>query len=835
MFKNYFTTAINNLLKNKLYSAINIIGLAVGLAACLLITLYVQNELSYDKHWEKADLIYRINQGISPERTISYTSVLLLPALKRYFPGDIESGTRIMKNDGEIQIDDMRYPASIAKVDEDFIDIFSSTVLKGSLQSTLQNPGNIALSEESAIQYFGDIDPIGEVITFKLNNGNEEQYQVAAVYRFISPKTVLNIPCFTLLDESRIPETIRSWNTTWPDTYVRMSETADIKKFVSRLPNFIDKTIPVDTVWPKPKPGQKRSDIQHYSLQKINDIYFNPFDMGLSGPTRVGNRTIIAVYIIISALVLIIGCINFVILTTAKATQRAREVAMRKVVGARFKQLFIQFLGESLLITFMAFLISIVITELALPYFETLMDLELAVPYTSPASYIFALFLVTMVGLSGGLYPAFVLSRFSPTKALKSNQATDAVGSFKLRNVLVIFQFSASIVLIIATVVAYCQLLYTSNHDLGFNPGNLLVVEGIARQDISGHRKTLQQELLKLPEITNAALSSIQPRRINGGVDTNAGLKPKTSGSKMDQVILLQVMYVDYDFFNTYEISILSGRYYSRDMDMEEPAPNFFSPQNENDEKIKDRRIVINLAAAIQLGYASAAEAVGEIVVQGEQGKPGYEEYSIIGVVGDSQYRNLRLKPKPEIYRLTPDVSSFLTVRYKGDYQNVVKDVKRVWHEVAGDITFKDSNVKQNLATTFSQEEKENKMLIVFALLAVFIACMGLFGIAAFTVDRRVKEIGVRKVMGAKVKDIVRLLGWHFLKPVLIANIIAWPVAIFAMQSWLERFPYRFNPMFMIPICLFSGLIALAIAWFTVAGNTKRVAKSNPIKALRYE
>jgi putative ABC transport system permease protein len=199
------------LLKNKLYSAINIIGLAVGLAACLIITLYVQNELSYDKQWEKADLIYRINQGSSPERTISNTSVLLLPALKKYFPGDIESGTRIMKNDGEIQIGDMRYQVEIAKVDEDFIDIFSSEVLKGSLKSTFQNPGNIALSEESAAHYFGDKDPIGEVITFKPNNGNEEQYQVTAVYRFTSPKTVLNISCFSLLDEPQLPEMIRSW------------------------------------------------------------------------------------------------------------------------------------------------------------------------------------------------------------------------------------------------------------------------------------------------------------------------------------------------------------------------------------------------------------------------------------------------------------------------------------------------------------------------------------------------------------------------------------------------------------------------------------------------
>ena len=362
MLKNYITIAINNLLKNKLYSAINIIGLAVGLAACIIISLYVHNELSYDRHWEKADLIYRINYGSPPEITMSYTSVPLLPALKKYFSEDIEFGTRVMKWEGTIQIGDRRYPAFNTNVDEDFINIFKAEVLKGSLKSTLQSPDNIALSEASAIQFFGDNNPIGKVITF-----NEEQYQVTAVYRFISPKTVLNIPCFSLLSESQIPEKFRNWYTNWHDTYVLLSETADIDKFVSRLPDFINKTIPANTKMLKP--GQKMSDIEAYSLQKMNDIYFNPFDMGLSKQTRVGNRTIIAVYIMISVLVLIIGCINFVILTTAKATQRAREVAMRKVVGARFKQLFIQFLGESLLITFMAFLIAIAITELALPFF----------------------------------------------------------------------------------------------------------------------------------------------------------------------------------------------------------------------------------------------------------------------------------------------------------------------------------------------------------------------------------------------------------------------------------------------------------------------------------
>ena len=832
MLKNYFTTAINNLLKNKLYSAINIIGLAVGLAACIIISIYVQHELSYDRQWEKGDLIYRVNGKVSDGTDGAYpwTSVLLLPALKKYFPEDIEFGTRIMSNNIEIQIGDKRYPASNTNVDEDFIKIFQAEELKGSLKSTLQSPHNIALSEESAVQYFGDKDPIGEMITLRDNNGNEQQYQVTAVYRFISPKTVLNIPCFSLLDDARLPEYFRKWYYGSLMTYVRLSETADIDKFVSRLTDFIDKTVDPNGMLVL-KPGQKLSDRLTYSLQKMSDLYFNPL---VTGQARAGNRTMVAVYTIISVLVLIIGCINFVILTTAKATQRAREVAMRKVVGARFKQLFIQFLGESLLITFMAFLISIAITEVALPFFETLMRLELTVPYTSPESYLFALLLITLVGISGGLYPAFVLSRFSPAKVLKSNQATDAVGSFKLRNILVIFQFSASIALIIATSVAFFQLLYANKRDPGFNPENLFIVYNIGNPDVSGHSKTLQEELLKLPDITNAALSSKTPS--GGGWLRTWTLHPKKSQSNpQHQEIMVQEIDTGYDFFNTYKIALLSGRYFSREMDQPSPVPPPPGTPRDKNTPWGTHPIVINLAAAKQFGYASTDEAVGEIIVHEGYSQGILVQYIIVGVVEDSQYGNLRVEPEPAMYRLIPDRTFFLTVRYKGDYQKAVKEVERVWHEVVGDIPFNYSTVRQNMVTVFAREINENMLFIAFALLAVFIACMGLFGMAAFTVERRVKEIGVRKVMGAKVKDIVKLLGWNFLKPVLIANIIAWPVAIFAMQNWLERFPYRFHPLFMIPICLGSGLIALAIAWFTVAGNTTRVAKSKPIKALRYE
>ena len=762
-----------------------------------------------------------------------------LPALKNYFPEDIEIGTRIQrKGEGgsEIQIGDKRFPGSISLVDEEFIEIFQVEVLKGSMKSTFNAPGNLAISEASAFQYFGDKDPIGEVITFKYATGGEVQYKVTAIYRFVSPNTVLNIPNFSLLGEAGIQY---NWN--WGgesftyQTIIRFNETADIKKFTDRLPSFVNQIIPASSMLEPLKPDQKLSDIRIYSIQKMRDMYFETGIVQVSPPFegKKGNRIVITVFIIISIVVLMMGCINFVILTTAKATQRAREVAMRKVVGARFGQLIFQFLGESVLIAFLAFLFALALTELALPFFEGFVDKKLMVPYSSPESYIFVILLLILVGFLGGFYPALVLSKFSPSRALKANQTTEAGGSFTLRNILVVFQFAASITLIITTVVAYCQLKYATHHDPGFNPDKMLVVEGVGAPYARDHVKTLQQELSKLTSVNNVALSNIQPKL--GGIHFLGGpLRVKTDGTTPSQKIDLGYMLVGYNFFKTYEIPLITGRIFIPGRDKE--MPDFRNPAPSEDDTVsKEDPIIINYTAARQLGFASAEEAIGKILESGDPGTPFYSEFSIIGVVKDSQYRSLRNKPFREVYQLAPDHPWFLNIKYQGDYQAVVEDVRRVWESVIGDFPFRDSNVKQNLATTFIQEEKENKALIAFALLAIFISCMGLFGMASFTVDRRVKEIGLRKVMGAKIKDIVRLLSWQFLKPVLIANIIAWPVAIFAMQSWLERFQYQINPLLMIPICLVSGMIALVIAWFTVSGNTSRVAKSRPIKALRYE
>jgi putative ABC transport system permease protein len=531
----------------------------------------------------------------------------------------------------------------------------------------------------------------------------------------------------------------------------------------------------------------------------------------------------------ISLLVLLIGCINFTILTTAKATQRAKEVAMRKVAGAKRKQLIVQFLGESTFIVFLSMLFSMAIVEIMLPVFESIVGKSFSLNYTSPLTFLPLLVLLLIVGVSSGLYPAFVLSGFRPGDALKANQSKETHGSMSLRQVLVVFQFSISIILIVSSGVIYAQMEYGMSRDPGYNKDNLLVINGL-RYDVKTISKidVLKRELLNLADISDVGVSFLPPSHKTEFLSTPFTLPGHPETIQTDRT------YIDDDFFKTYQIPIIAGRDFSMDRDLPEPAMMPAANVGKEARESLERNAVINESAVRKFGFAGAEDAVGKVLSRSDN----KINYTIIGVVADNHLFSINAPPRAEVYLLRQLDLAFtdvITVRFKGSPQKIVSQVKSVWKNVTGDEEISTVFVDQLVAKEFEQEKTEGIILVSFSLLAIFIACMGLFGSASFTVERRTKEIGLRKVMGARVKNIVSLLLWQFSKPVLIANLIAWPVAVFAMRHWLEKFYYRFNPLLLIPICLVSGLIALAIAWFTVAGNTDRAARKNPIHSLRYE
>ncbi|MGD9160858.1 MAG: ABC transporter permease [Desulfobacteraceae bacterium] len=826
MLKNYITTAINNLIKNRLYSAINIVGLAIGLAACIIIALYVKDQYSYDKQWKNSDRIYRVNMtltlpGKAPEKK-AWTPLPAMPQLTEYFKDKIEQSARAFHFTMMIDTGTARFEDILVQVDPAFIDIFQFEVTAGSLEATLENPANIALSSEVASRQFGSQDPIGKTITLSLGN-RKNDFKVTATYK-TPGNTILDIPLLSLLDYDSKPEVLKTWDSSNAMSFFLLKEGINIENLKPLTSAFIDQKVNFTMI--HTDPDIPVSDIMSIDFQNIESAHIDsPWDETRAG----GNKTIALTFAAISLLVLIIGCVNFIILTTARATQRSREVAMRKVVGAKRTQLIVQFLGESTFIVLLAMVLALGIVEFMLPVFESIVGKTLPLNYTDSSVYLPLLGMLLFVGISGGFYPALILSGFRPGNTLKANQSKENRGSISLRTALVVFQFCVSIILIIATGVIYTQMKYSIKRDPGYNKENLLVINQIGFGGIYKNKiKPLKQELLRLENITDVGLSDTQPSEQQGNFYTFT-----LPGQSVNSYLIARTG-IDYDYFTTYQIPLIAGRNYSLERDTPEPEFDFSSMTlgRNQTQKLEERNIIINEKAAKELGFTAAEKAVGQII---NSTAVSNTNYTIIGVVSNSHIFSINATPRAEVYLLEPDFADIISVRFKGSPANILKDIETVWKKVMGDIELSTAFVDQLMVHEFKQEQTEVEVIMSFSLLAIFIACMGLFGSASFTVDRRTKEISLRKVMGAKVKNIVSMMLWQFSKPVLIANIIAWPIAIFAMQTWLERFAYKFNPVLIIPICLVSGLIALVIAWFTVAGNTTRVAKSKPIKALRYE
>jgi putative ABC transport system permease protein len=824
MFENYLITTINNLVKNKLYSTINIIGLALGLAVCIVISLYVRDQYSYDKQWKDSDRIYRVNftggfPGMEPV-TMAVAPVPAMQALEQYYHNKIEKSTRAFNTTISVNRGTYVSREKLVLVDPGFIDIFQLDMLSGSLDATLKNPTNIALRADVAARYFKKQDPLGKTLTTVIA-GSKIDYIVTAVYQ-IHGNSILDIPMISLFVDTTLPSFMRSWNNLNAPTYFKLRENIDIETLKPLTPSFIDKNIDISKLISDP--GLSASDVLSMDFQNIEKTHLNsPWDTSRAG----GNGTVVLSFAAVAVLVLLIAGINFMILTTAKATQRAKEVAIRKVVGAKRKQLICQFLGESLFVTLVALILSLGIVEIMLPVFESIVSKPITMDY-SLSILILLLGLFVIVGISGGLYPAFILSGFRPGNTLKSNQSKESKGSITLRNILVILQFSISSVLIICTIVIYAQLKHSINNDPGFNRENLLVINNIELQyELKERISLFKEELKKLASVSDISLSEMQPsHKIK-----NDRIYTRPESAEINHIIATSG--ISYDYFPTYQIQVVAGRNYAEDRDLIEPNQGMnFIVGNDPSKSLSERNIIINESASRELGFLSPGDAIGKII---NSNTANNSRYTIIGVVADNHLFSINAMPKAEVYILDPERAGIITVRFTGSSKAITEQVKSVWKKVMGDVEISTVFVDQLLAKEFEHEQAEVKVLICFALLAILIACMGLFGSASFTVERRTKEIGLRKVMGAKVKNEVHLLLWQFSKPVLIANIIAWPVAILVMQNWLEKFPYRINVLLLIPICLVSGLIAILIAWVTVAGNTTRVAKSKPIKALRYE
>ncbi|PCI75465.1 MAG: hypothetical protein COB20_12825 [SAR86 cluster bacterium] len=845
MFKNYLVTALNNLLKNRLYSMINIVGLAVGLMACILITLYVQDELSYDEQWEKSGQIHRIIQEMELPGSVltrdGFTSLPVLSNLMNFFPSDIEAGTRLrfepMVN---VVVDGIGHTEQFVRVDRDFSKLFQLDVVSGSLEATFTNVNSIALNEEQATRLFGDADPIGQTITIPSRYVfPARDYIVTAVYRFPVGNSVLdNNTMFSLsssglvlLDDSNLPGLANSWHNNSLQTYVLLRDGVDKDVIDSQLPDFVDthanlREEAVGTGTP--------SDFIRFSLQPITDLYLNPWSE--LDRQNSGSSVTVLIFAVIAALVLVIGCTNFIVLTTAKSTNRCKEVAMRKVMGARREALVVQFLGEAVLITVFAILLGLVLLELALPVYSAFAGKELALNYGSPITYLFLMGLVLIVGVIGGVYPALVLSGYSPAKSLQAGRGQAAGGSVNARNLLVIFQFSVSVALLVATALVFLQTQFASTANLGFRQDNLLVVGPIL--PAASPNEVLQQEINQLGNVVSSSLSYSRPGQgFTGGDGIGQSLtvlpRPE-SGIDTSLSVSLRTNPVDTNFFDIYDIPIIAGRNYDEGFLNDRIARN----NTNGEQQTTQANVIINEAAVRHLGLASPQNAIG-LVLQGNYSFSRSRMpiiFTVVGVAADSLFLNVRTESLPEMYPLDPLLVTGLTVRFEGDPQQVLSSIAAIWPTVMGSgVVLNAEFVDQLITIQMADVQVQSIMLAGFSLLTLVISCLGLLGMSTFIIDRRTREIGLRKVMGAKIKDIVRLLVWQFSKPVLLANLIAWPFIVWVMMRWLETFSNHIDSLWLLPLCLAAGVISLLFMWITVAGNTTLIARRSPIHALRYE
>ncbi len=829
MWRNYLTVGLRALTRNKTYAFINIFGLGLGLAACLMLMIYVRYETSYDRWLADADRIYQVQSiSTSPDNggpvAQQGTHGVITESLAKDFPqieaiARIEGFTPVLLQDGQPTLAEMHL------TEPSFFEILPLPFLRGERRTALRGMDSLVLSRTEAMNRFGSIDIIGRMVT-AIRGGEQYSLRVTGVFEDIPRNSHMNFSMIGRISEQEKADC--GWSCINGNVYLKLRPGADPTAINSQLQAWERRNIPPENVGGR---QVSEGDLFDWRLVNIRDVHLSGAEGELERPGN--DRRTITTFAIVALLILFMASINFINLATARASQRAREVALRKVLGARRNQLVVQFLAESLLITGVAMLVALALVELGLPFLSDFLNSDLRVAYFGRDGLVAPITILFLaVGLAGGLYPALYLSRYRPAAVLKANQSSaEPTGTGRLRSVLVVGQFAVSIGLIICTIVVYAQTRYAQTTDLGFEREGLLQVENMNRASVIPQTESLIREISRLEGVESAAGTSIT---VATGNTTNTNVQvPGRS-----DLLLIGNYGVHPDFFRTMRVRLLAGRILSRRY----ANDNLWFPY-EPEEAVEPAmralverggNIVVNRLAAEQMGFADPQSAIGKTVRLGIFPEAvGMLPATIVGVVENSRFRSIRESVEPEMF-FDRGIYRSLVVRFRSsDPQAVRENVERIWRQRVPDVPFDGEFADDQLAELYATDAARGRTFAGFAALAVVIACLGLFGLAAFTAERRTREIGIRKVFGARSRDIVHLLAWQFSKPVIIANLIAWPVAWWVMRDWLNSFDARID-LGPAPF-LIAGLIALAIAIGTVSGHALRISRTNPINALRYE
>lgn len=803
MINNYLKVAFRNILRHKVYSLINIFGLAIGMALCLLILVYVQDELSYDGFHEKADRICRIAQTEDHNGDLTNVMRIAPGATERLeidFPEAIEKTVRIFPA-GEVwtKYEDRLYREDkVYVVDDSFFYIFTFDFISGNPETALREPNSIVLNRTTTEKYFGKTDALGKMI--EVDMPGAPLLKVTAVVEDMPGNSHFHpdflVSLSTIRNEQNAPLFDRmDGNVVW--SYLLLKEGYSAIELENNFPGFLDKHL---------NETQKKL-VKKYYLQPLTDIHLRSSTDPYTEiePENTGNITYLYIFSVIAVLVLLVACINFMNLATARSARRAREVGLRKVVGALKKQLVRQFIGESVFMGVLALPVAIVLAHLLLPVFNSFAGKEMVINYfNSPVLIPAMLMIVLFVGFFAGSYPAFFLSSFQPVNVLKGELKTSGSGGL-FRKILVTGQFAVSVGFVIGILIISQQMNFMRSTNLGFNKDNVMVLSFILPeppQERLSKMEVLKNEYLSYPGITDVALTSGAPSEIRGIV------RGRVDGTPANEAKLMVRVLVDYEFCKTMQIELTEGRDFSR-----EHGTDLM------------QAFIINESVAQELALESPLGK--QLVLNNQKG-------TVIGVMKSMHWEPKRRVIFPMVFQVNPQAFFKMVVRVNSDdIPGTLAFMEKKWKENITTRPFQYQFLDDMIDDLYKSERRLSNVVFNFTLLSIFVACLGLFGLASYTAEQKTKEIGIRKVLGASISGVVLLLSKQFGKLILIANLIAWPLAYYMLHRWLQNFFYRIS--IGLETFVLSAVMVLVIAFISISYQSIKAALSNPADALRNE
>lgn len=810
MYKNYLKIAMRNMLRSKAYSVINVLGLAIGMAATILILLFVQNELSYDKYHENSDRIYRVSRAwYNPDGEESLHLGQLAPPfsplLKSDFEGIVEHSARIMNmsflvkaGDKSIEEDDIYF------ADPEVFKIFSWDVLEGDINTALDQPNSIVVTESTAKRYFGEKSPIGETMSFGTQYLPQPiEFLVSAVIEDIPQNTHFHADFFAPMGPVEAfyggrENFMSNFGSNNFATYLLLKEGYPYQQLQDSLGSFIDRHLMPGSS------GELRSKSNKLTLWPISRIHLNShLDSELEAN---GDIAYVYLYTIVALFILVIACINFINLSTARSAKRAREVGMRKVMGAYRPMLIKQFITESLLFAILSLVLAVLMVYLVLPWFNDFSQKELSLNFLDNQFLVLLIVGITVLtGFVAGSYPAFYLSAFKPVDTLKGD-INSGNAKFNLRSGLVVFQFAISIVLLIGVGVVNDQLEYVKGKDLGFDDHRVLVLP--TSQKMINEYESVKTTLLQHAGISKVALASRIP---SGRLLDSQGAIAEVEGEMKELTFRIADIHTDHDYMKTLDVPIIAGRDFDKDLASDSLEA-----------------FILNEASVRTIGWKTNDEAVGKKFNYG--GRRGY----VIGVVKDFHFESLHQQIAPMVFLITSDRSRILLVKLKDDtVDETMAYLREQWAFMRPGYPFTTFFIDDRFDEQYANEDRLAQLVTYFSSFAVIIGMLGLFGLASFTAEQRFKEIGIRKVLGASIGEILILLTKGFTLLVFIGFIIAVPISYFLMNKWLATFAYHGSVSWVTVIM--AGMVAIMLSWITVGFQTFKAARSNPIDSIQYE